>query len=97
MVKNIGGPDIPGVGWASGIERLMMLHSNIEENIPIAQIIPIDQFSKEYCLDLLVNLRKLKMKIRYDYKHQIKKSLKKMEVKELEPRLEDTQNEYEKA
>ena len=37
----------------------------------------IDQFSKEYCLDLLVNLRKLKMKIRYDYKHQIKKSLKK--------------------
>lgn len=77
LVKNIGGPDIPGVGWASGIERLMMIHRKIEENIPIAQIIPIDQFSKEYCLDLLVNLRKLKMKIRYDYKHQIKKSLKK--------------------
>ena len=54
----------------------MMLLDKINLNPPIAQLITIDENSKEYGLKLLIDLRKLKMKIRYDYKVHIKKSLK---------------------
>ena len=64
LVKAIGGPDIPGVGWASGVERLMMILDKINPNPPIAQLITIDENSKEYGLKLLIDLRKLKIKIR---------------------------------
>lgn len=38
LVKNMGGPDIPAIGFAAGIERLMLLVDNNknEENIQIA-------------------------------------------------------------
>lgn len=31
LVKQFGGPDMPGVGWAIGIERLLMLRTNIRD------------------------------------------------------------------
>lgn len=32
LVKQFGGPDMPGVGWAIGIERLLMLKTTVEDN-----------------------------------------------------------------
>lgn len=31
LIKQFGGPDLPGVGWAIGIERLLMLRKPIQE------------------------------------------------------------------
>ena len=31
LTKVLGGPDIPGVGWAGGIERMIMLMQDHEE------------------------------------------------------------------
>ena len=76
LVKTLGGPDIPGVGWASGVERIMHLLDEIEDIPPLAQIIIINNEVKNYSLDLLIKLRKLDLKIRYDHKFNLKKSLK---------------------
>ena len=32
LIKTLGGKDIPGVGWAGGIERIMLLMQNIASN-----------------------------------------------------------------
>ena len=76
MVKTIGGPDIPGVGWASGIERIIMLLDKVNKKNPLVQLITIDNQSKNYAFKLLALLRKLKIKVKYDHKINIKKSLK---------------------
>ena len=76
LVKALGGSDVPGVGWACGIERLMMLLTKVKQKPPNAQLILLDHSSKEYGLKLLINLRNLNFKIRFDYKYNLKKSLK---------------------
>ena len=76
LVRTIGGKDIPGVGWASGVERIMMCINKIEIDKNIAQIITVDENSKHIALKLLVELRNHNIKIKYDYKTNIKKSLK---------------------
>ena len=76
LVKTIGGPDIPGVGWASGIERIVMMLNKIDTKNPLVQVITIDEQSKSYGLNLLISLRKMKIKVRYDHRINIKKSLK---------------------
>ena len=76
LVKTIGGPDIPGVGWASGIERIIMLLDKVNKKNPLVQLITIDNQSKKYAFKLLALLRKLKIKVKYDHKINIKKSLK---------------------
>ena len=68
---------MPGVGWASGVERLMMMIHKVKTVNPIAQLIVVDDYSKKYASILVNRLRKLNIKIRYDYKINVKKSLKK--------------------
>ena len=71
----IGGPDIPGVGFACGIERLMLLSNNILDQSANAQIIIIDKDYRNYGFDLINNLRQSGIAIIYDFKYNLKKSL----------------------
>ena len=48
LVKTIGGPDIPGVGWASGIERIIMMLDKVDKIKPLVQVITIDEQSKQF-------------------------------------------------
>lgn len=62
LVSNIGGPDICGVGFATGIERLItaLEYENIlplEEKGIDCYIIPMDENSKNYSINLLNTLR----------------------------------------
>jgi histidyl-tRNA synthetase len=75
LINLIGGPDIPGVGFACGIERLMLLSNNILEESANVQIIIIDKDSKNYGFDLINNLRQSGIATIYDFKHNLKKSL----------------------
>ena len=75
LIKLIGGPDIPGVGFACGIERLMLLGADILENSSNAQVIIIDEKYKNYGFNLINNLRISGIEIIYDYKFNLKKSL----------------------
>ena len=72
----LGGPDIPGVGWASGVERLMMLSKKIEKKPVLAHVIILDEKFKSYGFYLINELRKNNIKTTFDYKYNLKKSLK---------------------
>ena len=47
----------------------------IETQNPLIQLINIDDISRQHALKLLMTLRNLKIKVRYDYKTNLKKSL----------------------
>ena len=75
LTKILGGPDIPGVGWAGGVERIMML---IEEDIKVQQkthLIVMKEDFRSYGLNILNKLRKNNIPIFFDYKYNLKKSL----------------------
>jgi histidyl-tRNA synthetase len=62
LVKLMGGPDTPGIGWAAGIERLLALMEatgasfGAESAKPIA-VIPIDEAQEKDALILAQSLR----------------------------------------
>ena len=33
LISLLGGPDIPGIGWAAGIERISMLMNKLRINV----------------------------------------------------------------
>ena len=62
LVETIGGPSIPGVGFAIGIERLLLAlekeNINIGEKVPLdAYVFCFDEAQKGYMLSLVDNLR----------------------------------------
>ena len=75
LVKLLGGPDIPGVGWAGGIERLILLMNNNRKMNDKIHFILMDQKFQSYGLQVLNELRKNNLKIHCDYKYNLKKSL----------------------
>ena len=95
LVKTLGGPDIPGVGWAGGIERLMMLLDYQKVNSLLAQLIIIDSDYKDYGFDILFKLRNLKFNIKYDYKFNLSKSLKQASELDIKYAIIIGENEFE--
>ena len=53
-----------------------MMLGKVNKNNPLVQVITIDEQSRKYGLNLIISLRKLEIKTRYDHKINIKKSLK---------------------
>ena len=80
LTKLLGGPDIPGVGWASGIERLAMLSKTFEEEQSLIHVIILDERFKGYGFNFINNLRKNNIKTTFDYKYNLKKSLSKANI-----------------
>ena len=75
LTKLLGGPDIPGVGWAGGIERLIMLMDNIKSLQNTIHLIIINESFREYGLKVANQLRQENINIHFDYKYNLKKSL----------------------
>ena len=57
LMHEMGGPDVPGVGWAGGIERLAMLLAETPPAPRPAAIIPIGPEAEERALVLAHELR----------------------------------------
>ena len=77
LVKVLGGNDIPGVGWAAGIERismLMKLKKNINNVIHFA--IQNENF-KTHALKAYKYLTESNFSVYWNYKFNLKKSLSK--------------------
>ena len=96
LIKILGGPDLPGVGWAGGIERILML---MEDDIPTNNTVPLilmsDSFNN-YGLNIASELRKNNINIFIDYKYNIKKSLSVANKLNLNHALIIGETEYEK-
>ena len=75
LTKILGGPDISGVGWAGGVERLIMLMRDIDKNEKKTHLILLHQNFRSYGLQILNQLRKNNIAVYFDYKYDLKKSL----------------------
>ena len=75
LTKLLGGPDIPGVGWAGGIERLIMLMNDINSLQNTIHLIIINESFRKYGLKVANQLRKKNINIHFDYKYNLRKSL----------------------
>ena len=75
LIKLLGGKDIAGVGWAGGIERIMLLMKNFpkkQENIHLAILDPNFKLHAIKIYDFLI---KNNFSIYWNYKYNLKKSL----------------------
>ena len=75
LIKTLGGKDLPGVGWAGGIERIMLLMDNVvnlNQNIHFAIL---DPEYKTHALKAYDFLIKNNYSVYWNYKFNLKKSL----------------------
>nr|YP_010338614.1 histidine-tRNA synthetase [Rhodaphanes brevistipitata]UNJ18564.1 histidine-tRNA synthetase [Rhodaphanes brevistipitata] len=66
LVKSLGGPSIPAVGWAIGIERLILaiLDNNEQHLLPLdCYIITLGDEANNYSLKLVKQLREKNLKV----------------------------------
>ena len=61
LIKMMGGPEVPGVGWAAGLERLMLSSDFQGEKSPPVAIIPIAENSEATGIKLCYELRSKKV------------------------------------
>jgi histidyl-tRNA synthetase len=76
LIETMGGPSTPGVGWASGIERLaMMLEATPPARRPVA-VIPVGEEAQTPALKLAHDLRKAGFAVELGYGGNMSKRLK---------------------
>ncbi len=57
LIRDLGGPSIPGVGWAAGVERLAMLATGVPAAPRPVALVPIGPRAEEMALSLAEELR----------------------------------------
>ena len=58
LIAQMGGPHIPAVGWAAGIERLAMLLDAPPERAAPVSVVPMDEASEAAAVRVLQSLRR---------------------------------------
>ncbi|PPR17201.1 MAG: Histidine--tRNA ligase [Alphaproteobacteria bacterium MarineAlpha9_Bin3] len=76
LMKQMGGTDIPGIGWAGGIERLILLSTINEIKIKHISIIPVGEENNNICINLAHKLRNKNISCEMSYSGNLKKRLK---------------------
>ena len=76
LMKQMGGSDIPGIGWAAGIERLALLATIKEDQKKKISIIPIGIENNILCMKLANELINKNISIDMGYSGNLKKRLK---------------------
>lgn len=77
LVKELGGPEVPAIGCAFGVERVLSLLENIEENNGVdLYLIPLGQHQKQICFQQLLDARKAGLKCDIGLSNNLKKELK---------------------
>nr|YP_010904365.1 histidine-tRNA ligase [Catenella fusiformis]WCH57616.1 histidine-tRNA ligase [Catenella fusiformis] len=81
LIKQLGGPDTPSVGWAIGVERLLLI---IQEKLKLQKLTPIvyiateDNFIRKEILEIIQLLEKRNISYELDFhNHSLQKQLKK--------------------
>lgn len=81
LVRTMGGPDTPGVGWAAGLERLAMLTSLApHETRPIA-VIPVHETVEAKAFELANRLRREGFECDIGYSGNMSKRMKRASQK----------------
>lgn len=75
LMKKMGGMDTPAVGFASGVERLMLLLENDSVEVRPVAVIPISENEVNYCLKLKNTLLNNNIKTELVYANNMKKKM----------------------
>jgi len=76
LIGNLGAAETPGVGWASGVERLMLLmERGPEKTRPIA-LVPMGQAAEKQAAIIAEQLRRTGFQVDQAYKGNMGKRLK---------------------
>lgn len=72
LIKTLGGPDLPSVGWATGIERIILTMLAQQSFFPpppspTVFIIPLGDDAKTHCFSLLKELRHHRISAEMDF------------------------------
>lgn len=76
LVEMMGGPEIPGIGWAAGVERLAMLAKGAFHPLRPIAVVPIGDVAEMKALELAQRLRHQGFKVVMGYAGALKKRLK---------------------
>jgi histidyl-tRNA synthetase len=67
LIEQLGGPKVPAVGWAMGIDRLcLLLGEKHRAEPPVLFILPLDPPAKDEALKLVTQLRHQGLKVDFD-------------------------------
>jgi histidyl-tRNA synthetase len=58
LIEQLGGPPTPGVGWAAGVERILMARGESEEAPPRDVFVAAAEAQRERALALVTELRR---------------------------------------
>ena len=75
LIQELGGPPTPGIGWAAGIERLMMLANEPAPSPRPVALVPLGEAAERKALVLARDLRRRGVPIELDYKGNMKRRL----------------------
>lgn len=76
LIKDMGGPQTPGIGWAAGIERLaMMLAGQFEAVAPAIAVIPIGEGEIADCQTIANHLRADGLVVEFGFSGNVKKRM----------------------
>lgn len=72
LLKQLGGPDLPAIGFGTGIERILQTLLKQEANLPEKQtaqlfLISLGDSAKEFCFNLLHELRQKGITVEMDF------------------------------
>ena len=74
LIKVLGGPDIPGIGWAAGIERIALLMESEKKISSTIHIAVTNEKFTDYFLNLQKYLSENRISYYWNYKYNLKKS-----------------------
>ena len=69
MISQLGGPNTPSIGWAIGMERLIILAGDkiLESKSPDAYVIHKGEKAEQFSLDITRQLRSSNFSVEMDY------------------------------
>ena len=77
LIKLLGGPDIPGIGWAAGIERISLLMNLKKISDKKVHLAINDKKFINHLLKIIKSLKDSNLPYFWNYKYNLKKSLSK--------------------
>ncbi|WP_420549290.1 histidine--tRNA ligase [Curvivirga sp.] len=75
LIKTMGGPQTPGVGWAAGIERLSMLANDPEAKQRPVALVPLGEAAELKALSIAKHLRGEGLRVEMGYGGNMKKRM----------------------
>jgi histidyl-tRNA synthetase len=76
LIAQMGGPELPGVGWAAGIERLAMLLEHAPAVARPVAIVPIGAEAEQQAIKLSSELRHAGLAVELGYRGNVSKRMK---------------------